>query len=147
MKKMMPHILPLAALALAGVVGPAAPAFAASGLSITARQVRLGDTPDTVVLVGGYTCGPYAGGAPERGVIDLGVSQVVDGVTVTGIGYLEPTVCTGQPQRYAVELTAYTGSFASGRATWSASGYLEGPDGLQHVFVPPRHIRIRPAAE
>lgn len=143
MKRTMLRMFVLAGLALAGVVGTAGPAVAAPQLTITARYAFLGDTPDTIVLVGKYTCGPYAVGAPERGVIDLGIEQVVNGVGLNGHGYLEPSVCNGQPQWYAAELTAYAGSFVRGTGSWSASGYLEGPEGLQHVYVPPTTIRIR----
>jgi len=129
----------------AAAVGSASPAPAGAGLSITVRRAVLGDTPDTIVVTGRYTCGPFPGGAPERGVLDLGVTQIVNGVEVNGIGYVEPTVCDGLPHRYTAELTAYPGPFARGAATWGASGYVEGPGGavMQHVYVPPTPIRLR----
>jgi hypothetical protein len=136
------RILVLAVLAVAAVVVPSAPA-AAAGLTVTGRYALLGDGSASVILVGQYNCGPYPGGVPDRGVIDLGVRQVVGGVTVTGIGYLEPRVCTGEPQWYAAELPATAGTFAPGAAQWSASGYVEGPGGVQSVYVPPTRIRIR----
>ncbi|HYN96247.1 MAG TPA: hypothetical protein VES42_20575 [Pilimelia sp.] len=132
----------VAALAAAALVVPATPA-AAAGLTITGRYAFLGDTAASVVLVGQYSCGPFPGGVPERGVLDLSVEQVINGVRVNGIGYLEPTVCTGAPQWYATELSAYTGSFVPGAARWSASGYVEGGGGMQHVHVPPAPVRIR----
>jgi hypothetical protein len=136
----------LAALVLAGaaLLVPAAPASAvAGGLTVTARTALLEAGGTSVILVGQYTCGPLDGGVPDRGVIDMGVRQTVGGVQVTGIGYLTPTVCDGQPQWYAVELTAVTGTFQLGPARWSASGYVEGSTGLQSVSVPPTRIRIR----
>jgi hypothetical protein len=81
---------------------------------------------------------------PDRGVIDLTVSQSVAGLSINGYGYLEPTVCDGVAHRYAVEVTAVgEQGFRRGAAQWSASGYVEGDGGLQHGFVPPTPIRIR----
>jgi hypothetical protein len=135
------RIVALAVLVAAVVVVPAAPA-AAAGLAVTGRYALLGDDSASVVLVGRYTCGPFPGGVPDRGVIDLSIRQTVGGVEVTGIGYLEPRVCTGEPQWYAAELTATAGTFARGAGRWSASGYVEGPGGVQSGSVPPTRIRI-----
>lgn len=122
----------------------AGPATTATGLTVTARWALLADSPTAVVLVGQYSCGPFAGGVPDRGVIDLGVTQVVDGVEVRGIGYLTPTVCDGTRQWYAVELTTVGGAtFRRATARWSASGYVEGDGGMQNVSVPPTRIRIQ----
>lgn len=135
-------LLMMTAAALALV--PVTAATAATGMTVTARWAMLGDDPTAVVLVGRYTCGPFPGGAPDRGVIDMGVNQVVNGVEVRGIGYLTPTVCDGQPQWYAVELTTFGGlTFRRANATWGASGYVEGGGGMQNVHVPPAAIRIR----
>jgi hypothetical protein len=121
----------------------AGPATAATGLTVTARWALLADDPTAVVLVGQYSCGPFAGGVPDRGVIDMAVAQVVDGVEVRGIGYLTPTVCDGNRQWYAVELTTVGGAtFRRAAARWSASGYVEGDTGVQSVSVPPARIRI-----
>jgi hypothetical protein len=141
MKITVRRMLVLALLAVAAIVVPSASA-AAAGLSVTGRYALLGDRAASVILVGQYTCGPYPGGVPDRGVIDFSVRQVVGGVEVTGIGYLEPRVCTGEPQWYAAELLATAGRFTRNTAQWSASGYVEGPGGVQSVFVPPTRIRI-----
>jgi hypothetical protein len=135
-------MLVLAVLAIAAVVVPSAPAAAAS-LTVTGRYALLGDGSTSVILVGQYTCGPYPAGVPDRGVIDLTVRQVVGGVEVTGFGYLEPRICTGEPQWYAAEVSATAGTFARAAARWSASGYVEGPDGVQSVHVPATRIRVR----
>lgn len=120
------------------------PATTATGLTVTARWALLADDPTAVVLVGQYSCGPFAAGVPDRGVIDMGMTQVVDRVEVRGIGYLTPTVCDGNRQWYAVELTAVGGAtFRRAAARWSASGYVEGDGGLQSVSVPPTRIGIR----
>ncbi|MFC6017356.1 hypothetical protein ACFP2T_14200 [Plantactinospora solaniradicis] len=167
MTRMLPRLLAGFGLALAGLAGPAAPATAhsdasparsgaspaqtdrsaaaATGLTITGRYALLGDTPDIVILVGRYSCGPYPDGVPERGVVDLGVRQLVDGIETNAFGYLEPQVCDGEPRWYAAELRSYAGSFVTGAASWSGSGYVEGPGGMQHVHVPTTPIRIRPA--
>jgi hypothetical protein len=136
-------ITALLVLAPAGAA-TAGPATAATGLTVTARWALLADDPTAVVLVGQYSCGPFAGGVPARGVIDMGVTQVVGGVDVRGIGYLTPTVCDGTRQWYAVELTTVGGAtFRRTAARWSASGYVEGDGGMQNVSVPPTRIGIR----
>jgi hypothetical protein len=142
MKSTVRRMLALVVLAIAAVVVPSAPA-AAAGLTVTGRYALLGDDPASVILVGQYSCGPYPDGVPARGVVDLSIRQVGGGVAVTGIGYLEPRVCTGEPQWYATELLATAGRFTLAVAQWSASGYVEGPDGVQSVHVPPTRIRIR----
>lgn len=134
----------LLSLVTALLAAPAQAASASAGLTVGVRWALLGDDPTTVILVGRYTCGPFPGGVPDRGVLDLSVDQVVDGVTVRGIGYLTPTVCDGQPQWYAAELTTYGGAtFRRAAATWSASGYVEGGGGMQNTYVPPTAVRIR----
>ena len=139
----MRRIALLLVTALAVLV-PAAPAAAATGMTVTARWALLADDPTAVVLVGQYTCGPFTAGVPDRGVIDMSVTQVVDGVEVRGIGYLTPTVCDGSRQWYAVELTSVGGAtFRRAAARWSASGYVEGDSGMQNVFVPPTRIRVQ----
>jgi hypothetical protein len=94
-----------------------------------------------VGLRGTYTCGLFASGRPDRGVIDLSVEQRQPSGTVTAFGFLEPAVCDGTPQPFEVTLTGTGGKrFRQGTATWSASGYVEGDTGLQHVQVPPTPI-------
>ena len=136
----------LASLALVATAAllPASPASAvADGFTVTARAAFLQVSGTTVTLAGRYTCGPFAGGVPDRGVVDVTLSQTVGGVETIAFGFLTPTVCDGRPQRYAVDLTAVNGTFQHGRARWSASGYVEGSTGLQSVFVPPTRINIR----
>jgi hypothetical protein len=131
-------------LSLVLTLAPAATAAADPGLTVSARWALLSADPATVVLVGEYTCGPFPGGVPDRGVIDLGVDQSVNGATRRGIGYLTPTVCDGTPQWYAAGVSTVDGTaFRRARATWSASGYVEGSGGLQHGSVPPTTIQIR----
>ncbi|MEJ3741674.1 hypothetical protein WEI85_00025 [Actinomycetes bacterium KLBMP 9797] len=132
-------------LSLVLTLAPAATATAAdAGLTVSARWALLSDDPATVVLVGEYTCGPFPGGVPDRGVIDLGVDQRVNGATRRGIGYLTPTVCDGAPQWFAAGVSTVDGNaFRRANATWSASGYVEGAGGLQHGSVPPTTIQIR----
>ena len=95
------------------------------------------------MLAGSYACGPFASGRPDRGVIDLSVEQVHGRRTVTAFGFLEPTVCDGTSQPFAVTLTGTGGQrFRVGPATWIGSGYVEGDTGLQHVQVPPTAIIV-----
>jgi hypothetical protein len=122
---------------------PVPVAAAAQGLSIGARYALLGRDRTSVVLVGSYSCGPFPGGVPDRGVLDLEVRQVVGAIEVKAIGYLEPTRCDGAAQPYAATLTTVAGNLRRGAATWSASGYVEGGGGMQNVHVPPTPIRIR----
>ncbi|HEU5111042.1 MAG TPA: hypothetical protein VFT95_21080 [Micromonosporaceae bacterium] len=142
MRMLTARVLVVAALAASALVVPSSPALAA-GLTVTARHAVIGATADRLVLIGRYTCGPFPGGVPDRGVIDLEIRQRVNGVEVNAIGYLEPAVCDGQPHGYAADLVSYTGSFVRGTGRWSASGYVEGGGGMQHVHVPPAPIRIR----
>ncbi|MGI5215490.1 hypothetical protein [Plantactinospora sp. CA-290183] len=154
MTRLLPGVVTVLGLAFAALVAPPVPATAAPegragaapALTVTARYALLGDSPERAVLIGRYTCGPYPGGVAERGVVDLGLRQDVAGTVVDAFGYLEPAVCTGQPQQYAVELVSYSGPLVAGAASWSASGYVEGPGGAQSVYVPPTPIRIRSAA-
>jgi len=125
-----------------------APAGAASavaeGLTVTARSATLNAAGASVTVAGTYSCGPFTTGVPDRGVIDMTVTQSAGGVVVNGYGYLEPTACDGAAHRYAVAVTTSGGQrFRRGPAQWSASGYVEGDGGLQHGFVPPTAIRIR----
>lgn len=133
------------ALGLAAPLAPAVAVGAAEGLTLTASGAALGPGRTSVVLQGTYTCGPFASGRPDRGVIDLTVQQVRRVGTVTAYGYLEPSICDGQAQAFEVTLTG-TGSrrFTTGPATWSGSGYVEGDTGLQHVHVEPTAITITP---
>jgi hypothetical protein len=120
---------------------PAAGLAADAGLTLTADTATLGPHRTGVVLGGTYTCGPFTSGRPDRGVIDLSVQQDLAGSTVTAFGFLEPAVCDGTSQRFEVTLTGTGGKrFRQGAATWSASGYVEGDTGLQHVQVPPTPI-------
>jgi hypothetical protein len=131
-------------LSLVLALAPSATAATDAGLTVRARWALLSDDPATVVLVGAYTCGPFPGGVPDRGVIDLAVDQRVAGATRHGIGYLTPTVCDGTPQWFAAGVSTVDGTaFRRANATWGASGYVEGSGGLQHGSVPPTPIRIR----
>ena len=144
MRRIALVVLAFLAVIGSGTASAAGPGTAASGLTVTARWALLGDAPTTVVLVGRYTCGPFPGGVPDRGVIDLGLTQVVNATEVRGIGYLTPTVCDGTAQWFAAELTTVGGAaFRRGTATWAASGYVEGGGGMQHGSVPPTRIRIQ----
>jgi hypothetical protein len=131
-------------LSTALMVPAGAASAAQAGLTVTARSAVRTAGGGGVTLAGTYSCGPFTGGVPDRGVIDLTVSQSVAGVPITGYGYLEPTVCDGAAHRYAVEVTAVGEQrFRRGAARWSASGYVEGVGGVQHTYVPPTPIRIR----
>jgi hypothetical protein len=128
-------------LALTAALVPAAGAAAATGLALTADTATLGPHRTSVVLAGTYSCGPFASGRPDRGVIDLSVEQSRMGDTVKAIGYLEPAVCDGSAQPFEVTLTGTGGRrFQRGAATWSASGYVEGDTGTQNVHVAPTPI-------
>ncbi len=132
------------ALSTALVVPAGAASAAAAGLTVTARFALRNAGGESVTLAGTYRCGPFTGGVPDRGVIDLTVSQSAGGVSINGYGYLEPTVCDGVAHWYAVEVTAVgEQGFRRGAAQWSSSGYVEGDGGLQHGSVPPTLIRIR----
>jgi hypothetical protein len=125
-----------------------APTGAASavgdGLTVTARSAVLNAGGTSVTLAGTYSCGPFTTGVPDRGVIDLTVTQSGAGVVVNGYAYLEPAVCDGAAHRYAVEVTTFGEQrLRRGPAHWSASGYVEGDGGMQHSSVPPTAIRIR----
>jgi hypothetical protein len=128
-------------LGLTAVMVPAVALAADAGLTLTAETATLGPDRTSVVLHGTYTCGPFASGHPDRGVIDLSVQQDRAGSPVAAVGFLEPAVCDGTPQPFQVTLTGTGGKrFRQGAATWSASGYVEGDTGLQHVQVPPTPI-------
>ena len=128
-------------LGLTAVLIPAVALAADAGLTLTADAATLGRTRTSVVLAGTYSCGRFASGRPDRGVIDLTVQQTRMGDTVSAIGYLEPAVCDGSAQAFAVTLTGTGGGrFQRGAATWIASGYVEGDTGLQTVQVPPTGI-------
>jgi hypothetical protein len=126
------------------VMAVASSAAAGADLTLTASSGRLSADRTNVVLRGSYTCGPFASGLPDRGVIDFSVEQVRPGGTVTAYGYLEPSVCDGSSQPFRITLTGTAGRrFAAGTATWGASGYVEGDTGLQHVHVEPTPITLR----
>jgi hypothetical protein len=124
---------------------PAGAASAAqAGLTVTARSAVLGAGGVSVTLVGTYSCGPFTTGVPDRGVIDLTVTQSVRGVPFHGYGYVEPSVCDGTAQPYTAEVTTFgEPRFRRGWGQWSASGYVEGDGGLQHGGVSPTAIRIQ----
>lgn len=140
----MPRALTILAASVL-TLSVAAPASAAgTGLTISARSAVLGAGGVSVTLAGTYSCGPFTSGVPDRGVIDLTVSQSVHGVIVNGYGYLEPTVCDGTAQPYAVDVTTFgQQGFRRGWAQWSASGYVEGDGGMQHGGASPTAIRIQ----
>ena len=135
----------LAVLALcAALVITSATVAVAAGLTITARRATLTGTGASVTLTGTYSCGPFTGGVPDRGVIDFTIRQSAGGDTITGFGYLEPTICDGAGHAFAVELPSVSElRFRRGAALWSASGYVEGDGTLQSLSVPPTTIRIR----
>jgi hypothetical protein len=123
---------------------PSGAAIAATGLTVTARSAVRNAGGGSVTLSGTYSCGPFTGGVPDRGVIDLTVGQARGGVVVNGYGYLKPAVCDGAAHRYAAQVTAVgEQGFRRGWAQWSASGYVEGDGGVQSGFVPPAPIKIR----
>jgi hypothetical protein len=124
-------------------VGGAGVVAAQDGLTVTATSAELGPRRTSVVLRGSYSCGPFASGVPDRGVIDLSIEQVRRGDTVVAFGFLEPSVCDGSSQRFDVVLTGTGGQrFRAGAATWAGSGYVEGDTGLQHVQVAPTPITL-----
>jgi hypothetical protein len=130
-------------MAGAAALAPATAVAADGGLTLSASGARLGPGRTTVVLEGTYSCGPFASGLPDRGVLDLTVQQVRRGRTVTALGYLEPTVCDGTAQDYAATLTTIDGArFTTGPATWTGSGYVEGDSTMQHVHVGPEPITL-----
>jgi hypothetical protein len=133
----------LLTLATAFAVSPGV-AGADTGLTLSVSSARLDAARTSVTLRGTYTCGPFASGLPDRGVIDLSVQQVQGTTTVNAYGYLEPAVCDGTAQPFLTTLTGTGGPrFRQGQATWSGSGYVEGDTGLQHVNVPPTPIQLR----
>src|SRR5688500_12441351 len=98
----IPTVLATAVLAVAPALVPTGAATAAqAGLSFTASSaVRLPGNV-SVRLTGTYTCGPFAAGVPDRGVIDLTVSQTSAAGTLNGYGYLDPAACDGAAHPYA----------------------------------------------
>jgi hypothetical protein len=137
-----PTIL-LLVVAAAATVGGAGAAAAADGLTVTASSAELGPHRTSVVLRGSYSCGPFASGFPDRGVIDLSIEQVRRGHAVAAFGFLEPSVCDGTWQSFSVTLTGTGGQrFRPGAATWAGSGYVEGDTRLQHVQVAPTLITL-----
>jgi hypothetical protein len=130
-------------LVLTAILASAVGAAADPGLTLAAETATLGPDRTSVVLRGTYTCGPFATGLPDRGVIDLSIEQGRPGGTVASFGYLEPSVCDGTSQPLEVTLTGTGGKrFRRGAAAWSASGYVEGDTGVQHVQVPPTPITL-----
>jgi hypothetical protein len=130
-------------LALVAACIPAAGVAADAGLTVTADTATLGPHRTSVVLAGTYSCGPFASGRPDRGVIDLSVEQRQSSGTVTAFGFLEPAVCDGTSQPFQVTLTGTGGKrFQRAAATWGASGYVEGDTGVQNVHVPPTPIML-----
>ena len=127
----------------AATVGGAEVVAAQDGLSVTATSAELAPHRTSVVLRGSYSCGPFASGVPDRGVIDLSIEQVRRGHTVAAYGFLEPSICDGSSQPFGVVLTGTGGQrFRAGAATWAGSGYVEGDTGLQHVQVAPTPITL-----
>ena len=130
-------------LALVAVMLPVEATGARTGLTFEAKRAELAADRTVVVLRGTYSCGPFPGGVPERGVIDLTVRQTRPDRQTTGFGFFEPAICNGTVQRFAASVTAVSGSFRRGPASWSASGYVEGVTGSQNVFVPDTPIHIK----
>jgi len=130
-------------LALVAACIPGTGVAADAGLTVTAGTATLGPHRTSVVLAGTYSCGPFASGRPNRGVIDLTVQQLRMGDPVAAHGFLEPAVCDGTSQPFEVALTGTGGKrFQRGAATWGASGYVEGDTGMQNVHVPPTPITL-----
>jgi hypothetical protein len=130
-------------LGLTAVLIPAVGSAADAGLSVTATTATLSPDGTSVVLEGTYSCGPFASGRPDRGVIDLSIHQRHAGRAVAAIGYLEPAVCDGTSEPFEVTLTSTDGGrLRKGAATWSASGYVEGDTGTQNVHVLPTPIAL-----
>jgi hypothetical protein len=129
-------------LALIAAVIPAVGVAADAGLTLTADTATLGPHRTSVVLGGSYSCGPFASGLPDRGVIDLSVEQPRRDGTVAAFGFLEPSICDGTSQPFEVTLTGSGGGRfrQDAAATWRASGYVEGDTGVQHVQVSPTPI-------
>src|SRR5688500_16258718 len=88
------------ALAVAVAAGSPGTAAAAEGLAVDIDSGALGPGRTTVVVAGDYSCGPFAAGVPDRGVIDITVRQRQGRRTITAYGYLEPTVCDGSDQPF-----------------------------------------------
>ena len=136
-------VMLVAVLAAVAVLPATAATAATTGLTVTARRVLLADNPASVVLVGRYSCGPFASGAPLSGTVDLNVDQVTNGVTAHAIGYLTPTACDGAAHWFVAELTSVNGAtFRRANATWTGSGYVQGQEAFQNVYVPPTRVRI-----
>lgn len=133
-------LLPLV-LMVAGATGAAAE----DGLQLTATSARIAAGGTVVTLAGTYRCGPFPSGQPDRGVIDLTVSQARPQGQANAFGFLEPSTCDGTAQPFRVPLQDSGNGirFRPGQATWAASGFVEGPGGVQSVFVPPSPIRLR----
>jgi hypothetical protein len=126
------------------LLAPTGAAAAAAGLTVTAGSAVRNPGGMSVTLTGTYSCGPFAAGVPDRGVIDFTVSQTAAAGTVNGYGYLDPTVCDGAAHPYAIEVTTFgEQAFRRGPAQWSASGYVEGDGTMQNGGAPPTPIRIR----
>ena len=127
----------------AATVGGAEVVAAQDDLTVTATSAELGPHRTSVVLRGSYSCGPFASGVPDRGVIDLSIEQVRRGHMVSAFGFLEPSICNGSSQLFEVVLSGTGGQrFRAGAATWAGSGYVEGDTGLQHVQVGPTLIML-----
>lgn len=135
----------IAVLALCAIVTITSGTVAmAAGLTVTARRAVLTGAGASVTLAGTYSCGPFTGGVPDRGVIDFTIRQSADGDTITGFGFLEPTTCDGAGHAFSIDLPSVNEVlFRRGAALWSASGYVESDGSLQTVSVPPTAIRIR----
>lgn len=124
-------------------MGGAEVVAAQDDLTVTATSAELGPHRTSVVLRGSYSCGPFASGVPDRGVIDLSIEQVRRGHMVSAFGFLEPSICNGSSQLFEVVLSGTGGQrFRAGAATWAGSGYVEGDTGLQHVQVGPTLIML-----
>jgi hypothetical protein len=138
----VPTLTAVVLLTLPALLIPAAGVAADVGLTLTADIATLGGPHrSSVVLRGTYSCGPFASGHPDRGVIDLSIEQHHPSGTVAAFGFLEPGVCDGTSQPFEVTVTGTGGKrFRQGAATWIASGYVEGDTGMQFVQVPPTPI-------
>ena len=84
-------------LGLTAVLIPAVGSAADAGLSVTATTATLSPGGTSVVLEGTYSCGPFASGRPDRGVIDLSIQQRHAGRTVARSATWNPPSATAPP--------------------------------------------------
>jgi hypothetical protein len=134
------------AVAAAALLAPtlllAGPATA-EGLAVSVSDARLVPGGQQVVLSGSYSCGPFGPGS-DYGVVDLTLTRTAK-TTVTGYGYLYLTVCDGTAQQWSSTVDSVGGTFGTGPATVTGSGYACDPAGgpCQSGSFGPTRVRIR----